>query len=140
MPLHIDLHFSIPDAELEFTFARSSGPGGQNVNKVNSKAVLRWNAVGSAAVPLTVRPFLLQRLANQLSADGDIVISSDEQRDQPRNREACLHKLRELLLKNVKPPKARKPTKPTYSSKRRKLEGKRIQSDKKKMRGSYRGD
>jgi ribosome-associated protein len=140
MPLLIAPQFSIPDAELEFSFARSSGPGGQNVNKVNSKAVLRWNARASQAVPLTLRPFLLARLANQLTVEGEIILTSDEYRDQPRNREACLDKLRDLLLLNSRRPKSRKPTKPTYSSKKRKLEGKRMQSNKKEMRGSYRGD
>jgi ribosome-associated protein len=136
MPLLISPHFSIPDAEIEFSFARSSGPGGQNVNKVNSKAVLRWRARESRAIPLTVRPFLLARLAAQLSGDGDLILTCDEYRDQPRNREACLEKLRALLQRCLHRPKARKATAPSYSSKKRTEKSKRHNSDKKKQRRS----
>jgi ribosome-associated protein len=130
----------IPLREITFTFVRSSGPGGQNVNKVNSKAVLRWNARASGAIPPALRPFLLARLAPLLTTNGELVVACDEHRDQPRNRDACLDKLREILSRKSLRPKTRKTTQPTRSSKRRKQEGKRHLSNKKRLRGAYRGD
>jgi len=121
----------IPDHELEFSFARSSGPGGQNVNKVNSKVILRWHAVESGAL----RPEVLARLASQLTNDGDLVITSDRYRDQPRNREDCIEKLRALLLAAATPPRPRKKTRPTRSSAKRRLAGKKARSDTKRLRG-----
>src|SRR5690348_15981932 len=103
----------IPDWELELSYARSSGPGGQNVNKVNSKAVLRWNVQTSAALPEFARARILTRLASRISGDGSLVITSDRFRDQIRNREDCFEKLRELLRAALAQPKVRKETQPT---------------------------
>src|SRR4051812_21030894 len=89
--------FQVPDWELDWSYVRSSGPGGQNVNKVNSKAVLRWNAWRTTFVGYEKKEKLIARLANKLTSDGDIVIASDRFRDQPRNRDDCLEKLHELL-------------------------------------------
>src|SRR5205814_8498320 len=85
----------IPDGEFEFTFARSSGPGGQNVNKVNSKAVLRWSVDASPSLTEAERSLLRRGLAPRLTQEGGAVISRDPVRDQGRNREDCLAKLRE---------------------------------------------
>ena len=86
-------HFS----ELEFTFVRSSGPGGQNVNKVNSKAVLRWNTTASACMSEEVRARFHQRFGSKLTSEGDLLLSSDSYRDQGRNRDDCLEKLKAML-------------------------------------------
>lgn len=125
----------IPEAEIEFHFTRSSGPGGQNVNKVNSKAVLRWNALESRALPASVRALVLERLASRLNPYGELVLTSDRYRDQLRNREDCLEKLSVIVNAAAIRPKQRKKTKPTRSSRLRKKESKTRDSRKKKLRG-----
>lgn len=124
----------IPLSEIEFSYVRSSGPGGQNVNKVNSKAVLRWNLAKSASLDLEKRSWLLNRLSSRLTVEGEIVIASDRYRDQQQNREDCLEKLRELLARAVSVPKMRKPTRPTRSSRSRNKEAKTRHSEKKSQR------
>jgi ribosome-associated protein len=128
---------SIPFSELELTYARSSGPGGQNVNKVNSKAILRWDLTSSPSVPLILKGRLLSRLRPQLTSEGEIVISSDRFRDQPKNREDCFEKLQKLLISVAVEPKKRKKTKPSYSSQRKVKEEKARNSRKKQLRTSY---
>ncbi len=125
---------TIPADELEFSFVRSSGPGGQNVNKVNSKAVLRWNAVASRALNPEARARLHEKLGARLTGEGELIVTSDRYRDQGRNREDCIEKLHALVSAAIARPKARKETKPTYGSKRRKLESKGRQSEKKRNR------
>jgi ribosome-associated protein len=124
----------IPQDELEFTYARSSGSGGQNVNKVNSKAVLRWNALNSRVLQGGIRERFLARFGNRLTVDGDLIIMSDRHRDQGKNASDCLEKLREMLKQVATPPKKRRATKPTFGSKIRRLKSKRALSDKKKGR------
>jgi ribosome-associated protein len=124
--------------ELEFSYARSSGPGGQNVNKVNSKAILRWNLLNSGSLTPEIHSRLLCRLRGRLTSDGALVISSDCFRDQLRNREDCLAKLRQLILTGIAIPKQRKKTKPSYSSRLKRKEGKSRQSQKKNLRKSPR--
>ena len=132
--LTITFYIKIPLRELEFSYARSSGPGGQNVNKVNSKAILRWNVLHSQNITEELRTRLLTRLAQKLTTDGEIVITSDRFRDQIRNREDCIEKLRQCLVKAVVIPKQRKKTKPSRSSKLKVKQSKRKYSEKKTMR------
>jgi len=127
---------SIPFHEIELSYARSSGPGGQNVNKVNSKAVLRWRAASSPSLPEDVRSRLLERLRSRLTVQGDLVITSQRFRDAGRNAADCLEKLRSLLQQVAVPPKSRKRTRPTRGSVRRRLAAKREKSDKKRSRRS----
>src|SRR5438093_10330945 len=87
----------IPLKELSFSFARSSGPGGQNVNKVNSKATLRWNARESSSLPADVRERFLARFGRRLTQLGEIIVVSQRYRDQGRNVADCLAKLRAML-------------------------------------------
>lgn len=130
----------IPGSEFEWAFARGSGPGGQNVNKVNSKAVLRWNPSASATLPPGVRQRFLQRYAARLTAAGDLLLTSDEHRDQPQNVRACLDRLRELLTAVLRPPRVRRPTRPTAGSQRRRLANKQQRSETKRGRQSPRRD
>lgn len=125
---------SIPQDELEFTYARSSGAGGQNVNKVNSKAVLRWRPGASRAMSAPVRERFMARFGSRLTSEGDLVLMSDRHRDQGRNAADCLEKLREMIASVLTPPKKRKPTKPTFGSKMRRLKGKKDHAEKKQGR------
>lgn len=125
---------SIPQDELEFTYVRSSGAGGQNVNKVNSKAVLRWNPRTSRCLSEMARNRFFEKFASRLSAEGDLVLMSDRFRDQGRNAADCLDKLREMIAAVLVAPKKRRATKPTFGSKQRRLKSKREHSEKKQNR------
>jgi ribosome-associated protein len=132
--VQINPWLSIPDSEVEFSFTRSSGPGGQNVNKVSSKAVLRWNLLASAGPNPEQLALLKVRLANRLTQSGDLVLMSDRFRDQIKNRQDCLTKFQELLVAALFVAKKRKKTKPSRSSVQRVKESKSRNSEKKKMR------
>ena len=124
----------IPDDELVFTYARSGGPGGQNVNKVASKATLRWNVAANATIPLAVRDRLRQQQANRITVEGELVIHGQLYRDQPRNAEDCLERLRAMLAEALHVPTPRRPTRPTRGSKRRRLADKKANSERKQQR------
>src|SRR5262245_32061258 len=109
MPLPIAPNLTIPDVELRLSFARSGGPGGQNVNKVSSKAGLHVAVATSPSLPEGVRQRFLAAYSSRITNAGEIVIHSDEFRDQPKNIQSCLTKLREMLLTVLKPPKKRRP-------------------------------
>jgi ribosome-associated protein len=126
----------VPLREFSFTFARSSGPGGQNVNKVNSKATLRWNAERSPSLPADVRDRFLARFGRRLTHEGDLVVVSQRYRDQARNVDDCLEKLRAMLAEVATPPRRRKPSRPTQASRRRRLQDKRATSERKASRRS----
>lgn len=126
---------AIPDRELRVSFARSSGPGGQNVNKVESKVQLRWNPSTSTAIPESDRAWLLRKLADRLTADGDLLIASNRTRDQVRNREDAEAKLAETVRAALVRPKKRRATKPSLASKQRRIDEKKARGKVKKERG-----
>lgn len=131
----------IPDDELEWSYARSGGPGGQNVNKVASKAVLRWKAGGTvAAIPGPARTRMQSRFPSRFTTEGEVVIQSQKFRDQERNREDCLEKLAEMIRTSLIEPTPRKATKPSKGAKRRRVADKRKQSQKKQNRRVSRDD
>jgi ribosome-associated protein len=130
----------IPLSELRVQFARSSGPGGQNVNKTNSKVQLFWNVSESNAIGRALKLHFLQKFANQISKTGELLIESQVHRDQHSNRRECLLKLRDMLRKASRRPKPRTPTKPTKSSVQKRLDSKTKQSAKKKLRHPPDGD
>jgi ribosome-associated protein len=124
----------IPLGEFSFTFARSGGPGGQNVNKVNSKAVLRWRVYESPSLDERVRARFVEQNRHRIAESGDLILTSQRFRDQPKNIDDCYEKLRELLARAAAQPKRRRPTKPTAGSRRRRLSDKRQRSASKQLR------
>ena len=121
----------VPDGELVFTFARSGGPGGQNVNKVASKAILHWDLAANATLPAEVRERLRSRQRRRVTTEGKLVVQGQRFRDQAKNVEDCRAKLREMVLEVLTPPRPRKATKPSKGAKRRRLADKRQQSQRK---------
>jgi ribosome-associated protein len=126
--------FRIPAGELQWTFVRSGGPGGQNVNKVASKAVLRWNLAASPSLPEDVKARLSAQQRNRTTADGDLIVTSQRYRDQERNKQDCLEKLGDMILRASIIPKPRKTSKPSRASRERRLKVKRHRSSIKKSR------
>jgi len=139
MDLQVTPQLSIPEAELRLSFARSSGPGGQNVNKVSSKAILHFDLLKSPSVPPAVRERFIQQFPSRITSAGEVVIHSEEFRDQPKNIQACYDKLRQMILAVLKPPKKRRATKPTRGSKVRRLKDKKSRSQLKEGR-RFRGE
>ncbi|MGD0383868.1 MAG: alternative ribosome rescue aminoacyl-tRNA hydrolase ArfB [Thermoguttaceae bacterium] len=132
--LIVTSRLQIPMREFTFTFVRSSGPGGQNVNKLSTKAALRWPMRTSKSLPDAVRNRFLAKFGNKLTTDGDLLITSQRFRDAGRNTADCLQKLRRMLFSVAEPPKPRRPTRPTKASIRRRLDQKRHQSGRKRQR------
>jgi ribosome-associated protein len=125
---------TIPASELAISFARSGGPGGQNVNKVSSKVELRWNVRDSRALTTSDHELILQNLGNKLTTDGELIVTSTKTRDQIQNREDAFDKLALIVRASLHRPKPRRATRPTKASKRRRVEGKRHRSEIKRNR------
>jgi ribosome-associated protein len=120
--------------ELRFGFSRSSGPGGQNVNKVNTKTELRIRVTAMHGLSDRAVGRLRVQAKNKLTAEGDLLIVSETERTQEGNRRACMDKLRGIIVAAQKEPKIRRKSKPSKGSKVRRLEGKKKNSAKKKLR------
>jgi ribosome-associated protein len=124
--------------EVDFVAVRSRGPGGQNVNKVSSAAVLYWSFNNSKLITEHQKELIRHKLQSAINKDDQVYTRSDEFRDLERNKSRCLEKLSELLAFAFHKPKKRTATKPTRSSKLRKLESKNRRSETKKMRQKVR--
>ncbi|QDT47880.1 Peptidyl-tRNA hydrolase ArfB [Symmachiella dynata] len=132
--LYVNQSIQIPLRELTFTFSRSSGPGGQNVNKLNTKATLRWGVANSPSLSEGVRERFMKTYHRRLTTDGDFVMHSQRFRDQGRNVADCLDKLRQLLLEVAAPPTVRKRKKVSRAKIQKRIDNKRRQSEKKQSR------
>lgn len=134
MDLEVGPGLTIPESELQWRFSRSSGAGGQHVNTSDSRVQLTWDVAGSSAVTEEQRTRILERTGRRTAA-GTITVTVSERRSQLRNREAALDALRELLREALAPPApARRPTRPTRGSQRRRLAGKQQRSATKQQR------
>ena len=124
----------INESELKESFIRSSGPGGQHVNKVATAVQLRFNAKNSRDISEEVYNRLRTIAGSRLTEDGNLIIESREYRSQSKNRQVALEKLISLLQQAAKKPKRRTPTRPSKASVEKRLRNKRLQSEKKKSR------
>jgi ribosome-associated protein len=122
--LRVNDRVVIPAAELELQYVRASGPGGQNVNKVASKAIVRFDVRATRAIPADAKQRALVRLASRLTSAGELIVASSRTRDQARNRDAALARLAELLAAAVTRPRTRRATKPSPAAVERRLEAK----------------
>ena len=132
--LHIAPHLSIPISELEFSTSRSGGPGGQNVNKLETRVELRFDIARSPSLTDAQRSIILARLKSRIDREGVFRIVAQASRSQWSNKQEAIDKLVQLLQEALKPRKARKRTAPTKSARERRLQGKKLLSEKKRAR------
>jgi ribosome-associated protein len=125
---------SIDEREIEESFIRSSGPGGQNVNKLSTAVQLRFDVRRSPSLPNAVSVRLQKLAGSRLTKDGVLVLTAQRYRTQERNRQDALDRLSELVREAAMPPKPRRPTRPTMASKRERLETKKRRSGVKNLR------
>jgi ribosome-associated protein len=138
--IRITDHIAIDESEISESFIRASGPGGQNVNKLSTAVQLRFDVRRSPSLPDEVRARLERMAGRRLTNDGVLVITAQRYRTQERNREDALARLVELVQAATVRPVKRRPTRPTFASKVRRLEGKKRRGDIKALRGAKPGN
>lgn len=132
--IDITSHISLKEDEIEFSFIRSPGPGGQNVNKVATAVLLRFNIKSALSLNETVRLRLLTALQTRLTLEGDLLIKASSYRTQERNKQDAIKRLQAIIKQAAIPPKLRRRTKPTYASKQRRLNQKKMTAKNKSFR------
>ena len=132
--IRITDHIAIDESEISESFIRASGPGGQNVNKLSTAVQLRFDVRHSPSLPDEVRARLERIAGKRLTRDGVLVITAQRHRTQERNRADAVERVMALCEQALYPPKPRKKTRPSKASKRRRLDGKKRQGDKKRLR------
>lgn len=130
----LNISMLIPSSEYTLEFARSGGPGGQNVNKVSSKAQLRFNVGASLVLSEDQKNQVRVALKNRLTNSDEILVVAEDERSQIQNRELVVTRFEELIAQALHVPKKRRPTRPTRSSKEKRLQSKRIISERKQSR------
>lgn len=133
--LRISRRLTLPAAELSWRFSRAGGPGGQHVNRSETRVELRWSVAGSGVLTEAQRAVLLDRLAGRLDGEGALRIVSSESRSQRANRRVAAERLQSLLAEALRPVKARRGTKPSKAARERRLRAKRERSERKAERG-----
>jgi len=134
--LIVNDQITIPESELELRFSRSSGAGGQNVNKVNSRAELRYQLMASTVLPAGVKTRLIALAGNRITSEGVMLFSSQRHRDQPRNIDDCYGKLKALIEQALRPPRPRRPNRTPPGVHRRRLTNKKRRAEVKRNRGA----
>ena len=132
IPITEDL--AIPDEEVAFTTSRSGGPGGQNVNKLETRVTLRFDLAGSGVLSEEQKARLRERLATRITKDGALLVTSQKHRTQAANRDAAAERLAELIREALREEAPRKKTRPSKAAKARRLDEKRRQSQRKRER------
>ncbi len=132
--IYITKDISIDEKEIQEDFIRSSGPGGQNVNKVSTAVQLRFDVKHSPSLPEEVRERLMQIAGSRLTSEGILIIDARRFRQQERNRQDALNRLMELIRRAARKPKTRHKTKPTLASRLKRLDAKRRHAEKKRFR------
>ena len=132
--IHIDPSISVPLKELALSFVHSSGPGGQNVNKVATACQLRFDVARSPSLPEAVKQRLIRLAGRRVTGDGVLLIDARRFRTQHRNRQDAIDRLTKLLQRAARPPKPRKKTRPTLASREKRLEKKRRRAQTKQLR------
>lgn len=132
--IRVTPRISLDESELQESFIRASGPGGQHVNKTDSAVQLRFDVAASPNIPDAVKARLVRLAGSRMTAAGVLIIVGDTYRSQLRNREDVRERLIDLIRDATVVPKSRRPTKPTLGSKKRRLEAKGQRSDIKRLR------